>query len=95
MKYAITFCQHYKGLPRLQPFRVCKVMKDVGLHEEDYDIYFGKNYEPDSKHYFAFYDMRYAGKSLNGFHDIQKIVDGADASIGYYTLATILNYSSM
>ena len=67
--------------------------RDCGIPEGKWEPLFQEDYKLKSEDYFTLFDLRYAGKSVVAYHDLQKLMEKAEPSVGYYMLAMLMEHT--
>ena len=65
--------------------------KDCGVSKEKVEQLFAPDYKLQSEDYFALFDLRFAGKPIVAYRYLQKLMENAEPSIGYYMLAVLMD----
>ena len=63
---------------------------DCQLEEKDWKRFLDPDYQPKNEDYFSYYDLRFAGMPVQAYHYLQKLMEKASPSFGFYLLAAML-----
>lgn len=64
---------------------------DCGISDDKLERIFEPDYEFQSEDYFTLYDLRFAGMPIAAYSYLQKTMEKAEPSIGYYMLALLMD----
>lgn len=70
---------------------IMECAKDCGVSEDKVKQLFATDYKFQSEDYFALFDLRFAGKPIPAYRYLQKLMENAEPSIGYYMLAVLMD----
>lgn len=70
---------------------IMECAKDSGVSKEKVEQLFAPDYKFQSEDYFALFDLRFAGKPIVAYRYLQKLMEDAEPSIGYYMLAVLMD----
>ncbi len=65
--------------------------RECGIPQYKWDRLFQRDYQLQSEDYFTLFDLRYAGIPSKAYYDLQKMMEKAEPSIGYYMLAVLMH----
>lgn len=63
---------------------------DCQLEEKDWKRFLDPNYQAKNEDYFSYYDLRFAGMPVQAYHYLQKLMENASPSFGFYALAALM-----
>ena len=65
--------------------------RDCGISDDKLEHIFKPDYQFQSDDYFTLFDLRFAGMPVVAYKYLQKLMENAEPSIGYYMLAVLMD----
>ncbi len=82
--------QYLLNREKKEPGYIRECARDSGIAEERYLPLFAQGYQVRGEDFFTFYDLRFAGRQAQAYTYLQKLMEKAEPSFGYYALAVLL-----